>query len=240
MPSAAHLAAALGLSFAQPQLLESALTHRSFLNEHPERHSELVSNERLEFLGDAVLNMLAAQLVFARFPGEGEGALTELRAELVRTTTLAAYARSLDLGSYLRLSRGEQRAQAAQRDSLLADAFEALVGAVFLDQGLDAALLLLMPMFEQQLHAVATRSQQPNYRSVLQERIQSQRSVTPRYVVVSSAGPEHQRQFTVDVLIGAERLGTGQGASKQAASQAAARDALARLDPPDDHTTPDR
>ena len=230
MPTSAQLASALGITFRQPLLLEMALTHRSFLNEHPERHGELSSNERLEFLGDAIVNMIAARLVYERFPDRGEGELTEVRAALVRASTLAQFARSLELGLYLRLSKGELRSGARMRASLLADAFEALLGAIYLDQGLDEVQRILVPLLEQHLAAVAARSRQQNYRSRFQERMQSERNETPRYVVVASSGPEHQREFTVEVEVAGEQLGRGRGQSKRAAAQAAAQDALERLD----------
>jgi ribonuclease-3 len=230
MPAATKLAEALGLTFSRPLLLEVALTHRSFLNEHPEKHPELTSNERLEFLGDSIINMLAATCLYHSFPDKSEGELTELRAALVRTSTLAAYSRAINLGAYLRLSKGERSSGARQRDSLLADAFEALLGAIYLDQGMQPVQRLLEPLFEQQLQLVATRAQQRNFRSTLQERMQAERNETPRYHVVTSSGPDHQRQFTVEVLVGDQRLGTGQGVSKQAAAQQAAQHALAYLD----------
>ncbi|HEU5085904.1 MAG TPA: ribonuclease III [Roseiflexaceae bacterium] len=230
MPTSAQLASALGITFRQPLLLEMALTHRSFLNEHPERHNELSSNERLEFLGDAIVNMIAARLVYERFPDRGEGELTEVRAALVRTSALAQFARSLELGSYLRLSKGELRSGAQTRASLLADAFEALLGAIYLDQGLDEVQRIVAPLLEQHLATVAARSRQQNYRSRLQERMQSERNQTPHYVVVASSGPEHRREFTVEVEVSGEQLGRGRGQSKRAAAQAAAQDALERLD----------
>jgi len=142
------LIARLGVSFSNQRLLRSALVHRSFLHEHPEQAIELASNERLEFLGDAIINYTAATLVFERFPERGEGDLTLLRAALINTSTLAGFARMFDLGIYIRMSRGDEAGNGRQRDALLADTFEAVVAAIGLDSGLAAAQAFLMPLFE--------------------------------------------------------------------------------------------
>jgi ribonuclease III len=232
MPSLDRLIERLGVPFADPRLLQSALVHRSFLHEHPDQAVGLTSSERLEFLGDAILNYLAAQLVFERFPDRGEGELTGLRSALVKTTTLAGFARDLDLGAYIRLSKGEQRSGARDRDALLADTFEAVVAAIRLDGGLDAAYAFVEPLFNWQLDQIAAGNLMLDYKSQLQERIQAERNITPRYRMISVSGPEHRRDFTVEVLAAGARLGLGQGPSKQAAAQAAAQAALERLNAP--------
>jgi ribonuclease-3 len=189
-----------------------------------------MSSERLEFLGDGILNYLAGALVFERFPERGEGDLSELRAALVRTSALANFARSFDLGAYLRLSRGEESSGARTREALLADTFEALLAALYLDGGLECVRAFVMPLFERQLATINPNALRLDYRSMLQERIQAQRGVTPRYVTTGEQGPDHRREYTIEVLYGDVSLGVGQGHSKQAAAQAAARAALAQLD----------
>src|SRR6478672_4137021 len=154
MPSLDTLQKRLGLKFTNQQLLQSALVHRSFVHEHPEQAIDLIDNERLEFLGDAILNYLAGTLLYDRFPRRGEGELTGLRSALVRTATLASFARDLGLGTYIRLSKGEEINGARERDALLADTFEALVAAIYLDQGLATAKLFVDLLFEQQIEAI--------------------------------------------------------------------------------------
>jgi ribonuclease-3 len=229
MPSLDTLIARLGVTFADQRLLRSALIHRSFLHEHPDQALDLASNERLEFLGDAIINSIAATLVFERFPERGEGDLTMLRAALINTTTLAGFARSFDLGAYIRLSKGDDASNGRQRDALLADTFEALLAAIYLDGGLSSAQAFVMPLFEQELARIEAHGLPLDFKSRLQQRIQAERNVTPRYRTVSVAGPEHRREFVVEVLAGEDSLGVGQGASKQAAAQAAAQAALERL-----------
>jgi ribonuclease III len=229
MPSLDTLQSHLGLRFADAKLLRSALTHRSFLHEHPEQGIGLTDGERLEFLGDAILNYLAGTLLFDRFPSRGEGALTGLRSALVKTATLAGFARDLGLGSYIRLSKGEEINGARERDALLADTFEALVAAIYLDQGLETAKVFVNLLFERQLEAIETYGLALDYKSQLQQRIQAERNVTPRYTVVAEQGQDPRREYIIEVLAGDVRLGKGQGPSKQAAAQAAARAALEEL-----------
>jgi len=230
VPSLDTLIARLGVTFADRRLLQSALVHRSFLHEHPERTPNLVSNERLEFLGDSVVNYLAATLVFERFPDRGEGELTMLRAALINTATLAGFARAFDLGDYVRLSKGDDVGNARQRDTLLADTFEALLAAIYLDRGLDAVRDFILPLFEQELAEISIHGLPLDFKSRLQQRIQADRNITPRYLTTSVTGPEHRREFVVEVFAGDDRLGVGQGASKQAAAQRAAQMALEQLD----------
>lgn len=219
----------LGVRFGDLRLLRSALVHRSFAHEHPDQVFDLIDSERLEFLGDSILNYLSAALVFERFPTRGEGELTGLRSALVKTATLAGFARDLGLGAYVRLSRGEEISGARDRDALLADTFEALLAAVYLDTGLEAARAFVGPLLEQQIERIAAHGLALDYKSRLQEWVQAAWNITPRYRVVSVAGPDHRREFTVEVLAGERRLGDGHGASKQAATQAAAQAALEQL-----------
>ncbi|HWQ13678.1 MAG TPA: ribonuclease III [Roseiflexaceae bacterium] len=229
MPSIESLQTILGVS-VRPRLLEEALTHRSYLNERVGERLGLSSNERLEFLGDSIVNAVAAALLYEQLPEADEGQLTAMRTRLIRTETLAEFARRFDLGRYIRMGRGEELGGARDRDAMLADTFEALVAALFLEGGLAAAQALLVPLFEQEIAVVAARGLQPDYKSALLARIQAERTITPRYRTVAATGPEHRRAFTVEVLAGDEVLGVGQGMSKQAAAQAAARAALERLD----------
>jgi ribonuclease-3 len=227
---ASKLEELIGVPFRDERLLQSAFVHRSFMHERPDRVPGLTSNERLEFLGDAVLNFLTASWLFARYPDKTEGDLTALRAALVKTSTLAGFARELGLGAQIRISRGEDTPAARDRAPLLADVFEAVLGAVYLDQGLDAARAFVLPFLERQLSAIESGDAEIDYRTRLQELVQARFNKTPRYQVVAVSGKDHQREFTQEVLVGDDVYGSGSGPSKQAAAQAAARAALARLD----------
>lgn len=230
MPPLDRLQTSLGLFFSDPNLLQSALIHSSFLHERPDQGVGLIDGERLEFLGDAILNYLTAALLFERYPQRGEGELTTLRSALVKTTTLAEFARTINLGAYVRLSKGEEQSGARERDALLADTFEALVAAVYLDQGIDAAQLFVAQFFEPQLAEIDANGLALDYKSQLQQRIQAERNITPRYYVIAETGSDPRREYTMAVLAGDEQLGVGAGPSKQAAAQAAARLALQQLD----------
>ncbi|MEO7911208.1 MAG: ribonuclease III [Roseiflexaceae bacterium] len=230
MPSLDTLQTRLGLRFVEPMLLRSALVHRSFLHEHPDQAIGLTDGERLEFLGDAILNYLTATLLYNRFPSQGEGDLTILRAALVRTATLAEFARELELGAYIWMSKGDERNGARERDALLADTFESLIAAIYLDQGLETTSTFINLLFEQQIEAIETHGLALDYKSQLQQRIQAERNITPRYNVIAEQGQDPRREYTIEVLAGDIRLGAGQGSSKQAAAQAAAQAALARLE----------
>jgi ribonuclease-3 len=197
---------------------------------HEHYESLLQPNERLEFLGDSVLNFLTAQYLYQTFPERGEGQLTAMRASLVRTGSLARFARQIDLGAHLKLGKGEEHSGGRERDNLLADAFEAVLAAVYLDQGMGVANQFLQPLLETQATRIAMDGLQLDDKSQLQERVQSERNQTPRYRTVSTTGPDHNRTFTIEVFVGDERLGIGVGNSKQAAAQAAARAALEYLD----------
>lgn len=223
--------AALGITLRDPQLLEQALTHRSYISEQPEslRRTDN-SNERLEFLGDAVLNTVAAHWLYAQFPQHSEGELTTLRAALVRTATLARIARELQLGQHVRLSRSERQHRLHERDSLLADTFEAVVGAIFLDQGFAAVQHFLEPLLRTELARVAAGDTEQDYRTRLQQMTQAASNTQPTYRLLEETGPAHERTFTMEVLIGSDSAGVGTGRTKQAAAQAAARAAIAKLD----------
>jgi ribonuclease-3 len=228
---------ALGVQFKDPELLDSALTHRSFVHEHYE--SPLQPNERLEFLGDSVLNFLTAQYLYHTFPDQSEGQLTAIRASLVRAATLARFARSFGLGKYLKLGKGEEHSGGRERNNLLADAFEAVLAAIYIDQGMAVADSFLIPLLEAESAHVALHGVQLDHKSRLQERVQSERNQTPRYRTLNAEGPDHSRTFTIEVFAGDQRLGVGVGNSKQMAAQAAAEAALEFLDvQARDETTP--
>lgn len=212
----------LGVKFTNLDLLTQALTHRSCLNENAK---VTVSNERLEFLGDSVLSLLTSQELFARFPAYPEGKLTNMRSALVRTQTLAKIAKSLDLGESLLMSKGEERSGGRKNVSILADAFEAILGAVFLDSGLESAKSLL----KKHLFPLIDSIQIYDFKSKLQEVVQEQEKVAPTYQVVKETGPDHDKLFTVVVFAGKKELGQGGGKSKQEAEQDAARIALETL-----------
>ena len=220
----------IGVPFNDERLLQSAFVHRSFIHEHPERLPGLTANERLEFLGDAVLNFITAAWLYTRYPTYSEGDLTALRAALVKTSTLADFARSLDLGAYIRISRGEDTAVARNRAPLLADVFEAVLGAIYLDQDLAAARAFVFPFLERQVAAIFSGATEIDYRTRLQMQAQARYNQTPVYRTREVHGPDHQREFTLEVLVGERTLGVGCGPSKQAAAKAAAKAALALLD----------
>jgi len=219
-----RLERALGHYFRQPHLLVDALTHRSYAYEFA--GPGVVSNERLEFLGDAVLGLIASDLLFRAYPEADEGQLTNLRAALVRASTLGALARRLDVGPHLRLGRGEEATGGRERELLLARAVEALIGAVYLDAGLDSTRAVLEPLLKGELEHVATRHTIKDNKSLLQELAQARLGITPHYRLVSEEGPSHDRTFTVEVVIGELVAGRGSGRSKRQAEQAAAKEAL--------------
>lgn len=216
--------ARLGVEFRDLSLLQRALTHRSYLNEHPEHALE--DNERLEFLGDAVLDFVAGAWLYHRFPEMDEGRLTRLRAGLVRTETLAAFARRYKLGEALLLGRGEDESGGRKRQKNLCGAFEALVGALYLDQGMEAVSALVEPLFGPALTDILDRAADKDAKSQFQEWSQAALGLTPIYRTVATQGPDHAKEFTVAVMLGGTECGRGIGPSKQLAAQAAARRAL--------------
>ncbi len=220
-----------GIQFQDKTYLSRAFVHRSYLNEADDRF-ELPDNERLEFLGDAVLGFVASEMLYKRFPNLREGELTNLRAALVRRETLARFARQLHLGEYLLLGHGEEESGGRTRPATLCATFEAVVGAVYMDQGLAAVREFLAPMLAEELDRVASRALAKDPKSRLQEWVQSEKGATPRYRTVSSEGPDHARVFTVQVTVDKEPYGVGRGRSKQEAAQSAAAMALHRFGQP--------
>jgi ribonuclease-3 len=224
--SAADLAARLGLKFANLHLLVRALTHRSYVNENP---SAVEDNERLEFLGDAVLDFVVGAWVYNHFPEMQEGDLTRMRSALVRTDTLAEFARQLDLGPALRLGRGELASGGRLRDNLLCATFEATIGAMYLDAGIPTVETFIEPLLTAFSNKVISQVDYYDPKSTLQEWAQANKLGTPRYSTVSASGPDHARVFTVEVHIDGHVRGQGEGTSKQVAAQNAAHAALESL-----------
>lgn len=222
----------LGVRFRNLELLRQALTHLSYVNELSPHLRDAVrqSNERLEFLGDAVLSLLVAEFLYRRYPDAPEGELTAYRTALVRTQTLARWARQLGLEDVLYLGRGEQPEPGRPvRDRILAGAFEAVLGAIYLDRGIGAARQFLIRLLEAEADERISLDQAANYKGRLQELTQERLHITPVYRTIAVSGPAHQRTFTAEVLIGERPFGVGHGPSKRAAEQEAARRALERL-----------
>lgn len=217
-----------GLTFEDWSLLRTALTHRSYLNEHPDLDWD--DNERLEYLGDAVLDFLLAEFLFERFPAAAEGELTGLRAVLVRRETLARLAQGMGFGQALFMGYGEAETGGRERHATLCAALEAVIGALYLDQGLEGVRQWVLPLMERELAVARAEVADKDPKSRLQEKAQGLLGVTPRYRTVHAEGPDHAKTFTVEVTIGDTVCGVGQGPNKQQAAQRAALDALAHLD----------
>ena len=216
---------ALGYSFRDKALLEEALTHRTFVNETGGGKD----NQRLEFFGDAVLDFLLSDLLLVRFPTSREGELTRIRAALVDEGSLAKIALGLDLGSCLRLGRGEEKGGGREKRSLLADAFEALLAALYLDGGIEVARRVVLVHFEPLLTSGDELSGR-DFKTGLQERARLERGQLPRYQLKQVSGPDHDRRFTVEIYLGDQLMGEGEGRTKKEAEQAAARVAWVRLE----------
>jgi ribonuclease-3 len=215
------------ISFRQEYLLEQAFTHLSYLNENPDFARP--SNERLEFLGDAILNFIVAEKLYKEFPKLPEGELTEIRASLVCRDTLAELASSLKLGDWLLLGRGEEANGGRAKASNLANAMEALIGALYLDQGLARARRFILRQLKPELEKIKAGKTTPNYKALVQEFIQGQKRPTPVYRLVEATGPDHSKQFTAEILVEGEALGKGTGKSKKTAEIQAARAAWQKL-----------
>lgn len=221
-----EFAARLNLPFQDNLLLDRALTHRSYLNEHPEA---LEDNERLEFLGDAVLDFVVGAWLYNRFPEMNEGDMTRLRAALVRTERLANFAEQIDLGPLLRLGRGEDEGGGRTRPAMLCACFEALIGALYLDVGVSAVETFMAPMLEVASDAILIHHHDRDAKSILQEWAQSLGFPAPGYRIVAETGPDHDKTFEVEVVIKDQVYGRGTGRSKQSASKVAARAALEKI-----------
>ena len=213
----------IGVQFKNVRLLKQAFVHRSHLNENSEFST---SNERLEFLGDAVLSFLTSNYLYQTYPDSPEGILTNIRSSLVKTSSLSEIALKLELGTLLYLSHGEEESGGRNNPSLLADTFEAVLGAIFLDQGIDAARQMLAAHLFPRADDIVEKKAYNDYKSLLQETVQEQQRVSPTYRIAKTEGPDHAKTFWVEALIGERIVGSGLGKSKQEAEQAAAANAL--------------
>ena len=224
MPDFDTFAAKLGIAFRDPGILAEALTHRSYLNEHREYAG--AHNERLEFLGDAVLELSVTDFLFKKFPAKPEGELTAYRAALVNTVSLAESATALNMSDYLLLSKGEAKDTGRARDVILADAFEAVIGAIYLDQGYAAAETFIARQLYDKIDDVIAKRTYRDPKSRFQEAAQEKKGITPRYETLDEVGPDHDKRFTVGVFLNGEEAARGEGKSKQEAEQSAAQAAL--------------
>ncbi len=227
MAELAVLQEILGVSFKDLSRLEQALVHSSYINENPDFAP--TSNERLEFLGDAILGSVVAEKLYQDLPSFTEGEMTKLRAALVRRDALARAARAISLGDYLYLGKGEEASGGRHKPVNLAGALEAVIAAIFLDQGSATAKNFIMRLFNKELQKVVSQGAGVDYKSQLQELIQAREQQTPAYYVIEAKGPDHDRRFTVEVRAGDTVLGRGSGKSKKEAETEAARSALERL-----------
>ena len=221
------LETAIGYRFHNISLLQNALTHSSYANER--WHNSLLSNERLEFLGDSILGMLVAEYLYRNFPDRPEGELTRMRADMVCEKTLAAVANSIHLGDHLLLGHGEGQGGGRTRDSILADAVESVIAASFLDGGMEAALQFIRRFILVQVPV--TKLHNADYKTQLQELVQQKRNQVLSYQLVGESGPDHDKHFDVEVTLNGAVIGSGQGSSKKRAEQDAARNAIAALFP---------
>ncbi len=213
----------LGITLSENKALDLAFIHRSYLNESK---AIRISNERLEFLGDSILSFLVSQFLYRTYPDLAEGELTALRSSLVKTKSLYEIAKELDLGVYLKLSRGEDESGGRTNPSILADTFEALLGAIYLDQGLDSVEKVIQGFLLPKLTEIIQKQSHRDAKSSFQELVQEKTKISPTYKVISEIGPDHAKTFTVGVYIAETLHGKGMGKSKQEAEQFAAADAL--------------
>ena len=223
----AGLCRALGIQFNNLKLLHQALVHTSYANEA--KGAGCSHNERLEFLGDAVLDLIVSSYLFSQCPHLPEGDLTKARAQVVCEPTLARRAAKIALGGYLLLGKGEALSGGRERISILADAFEAVIGAVYLDAGFKSAAKFVLKQLEEDLHSVEQGDYFRDYKTLLQEIVQRNNESKAIYEVVSERGPDHDKLFEVSVTINHERLGSGWGKSKKEAEQKAAQEALLKM-----------
>ncbi len=222
-----ELEEAIGYRFRNVTLLQNALAHSSYANER--WHDPLKSNERLEFLGDSVLGMLVAEYLYRTFPDRPEGELTRMRADMVCEKTLAVVANRLDLGKHLLLGRGEELGGGRSRESILADAVESVIAACYLDGGMDAAVQFIKRFIL--VNVPVSRLHNADYKTALQELVQQKKNQTLSYVLVGETGPDHDKQFCVELQLNGKVVGTGTGTSKKRAEQAAAHAAIEKLFP---------
>ena len=227
MPELAPLQKRLGHTFTKLDLLVEALTHRSYLNEHRDYTGS--HNERLEFLGDAVLELVVTDFLFKKFPAKLEGELTSYRAALVNTVSLAETSQALGTNEFLLLSKGEAKDTGRARDVILADAFEAIIGAIYLDAGYSAAETFITTKLCSKIDSVIEKRSYQDAKSRFQEAAQEKRGLTPSYDTLSEVGPDHAKVFTVGAFIGTAEIARGEGVSKQEAEQKAAQAGLDKM-----------
>lgn len=221
------LETAIGYRFHNIQLLQNALTHSSYANER--WHNSLLSNERLEFLGDSVLGMLVAEYLYSNFPNRPEGELTRMRADMVCEQTLAAAANRIGIGEHLLLGHGEEQGGGRKRNSILADAMESVIAACFLDGGMEAALKVVQQFIL--VEVPVTKLHNADYKTKLQELVQQKKNQILTYRLAGQSGPDHDKQFDVEVSLNGQVVGSGSGSSKKRAEQMAARSAIEKLFP---------
>lgn len=214
----------IGITFKNKNLLRQAFTHRSYLNEH--RDTELVHNERLEFLGDAVLELIVTEYLYAKYPDSTEGELTAFRSALVNAVTMSDAASKLGMNDYLLLSKGESKDIGRARQIILANTIEAFIGAIFLDQGYDIAKYFISRNIFNLIEKIVEEKTWIDAKSKFQEQAQENESITPLYKTLKEEGPDHDKKFTVGVFLGKNKVAEGDGKSKQEAEQVAADNAL--------------
>lgn len=218
----------LKITFEDISLLDTAVTHRSYLNENTDKSR--TNNERLEFLGDAVLELITSEYLFSKYPQREEGDLTSFRAATVRTTTLAEVSRELGFGKYLKMSKGEEESGGKDKDYLLANLFEAILGAIYLDKGYSACKEYVYRVLIPKVEKIVEKRLDIDPKTRLQELTQSMFRETPMYKVINEEGPDHNKLFTVKAEIASKALGIGQGSSKQKAEEEAAKESLQMLE----------
>ncbi len=224
-----RLETAIGYRFTDKALLRRAMTHSSHSNETGDKNHHLLCNERLEFLGDSVLSIVVSRYLYTAYPQEGEGVLTNMRKDVVCAEALARYARSIGIGDCLLLGKGEAQTGGYDKENILADAFEALLAAIYLDAGDRAMAIidaLLLPLVEKDLSELISKGIDGDYKTPLQQLVQQTEGDVLEYVLISSNGPDHQKTFEVEVRVNSNPCGRGVGTSKRKAEQAAAKAAL--------------
>ena len=214
----------IGLDFQNPELLEIALTHRSYLNEH--QGAKIQNNERQEYLGDAVLELIISDYIFRKYPDKAEGELTSIRSAVVRTESLAEESRKLGIGEHLQMSKGEKDSGGKDKDYLLANAYEAVLGAIYLDSGMESCIQFVTRTLVPKIDYIVENNLFIDPKTQAQEIIQSRYKTTPTYEIVKEEGPDHDKKFTVALLINKKEKAQGQGTSKQKAEESAALTAI--------------
>ena len=221
-----RLESAVGYSFKDKSLLHRAMTHSSHSNETGEKNHHLLCNERLEFLGDSVLSIVVSRYLYATYPQEGEGVLTNMRKDVVCAEALARYARRIGIGDCLRLGKGEAQSGGFDKENILADAFEALLAAIYLDageRGMDIIAAFLLPLVQKDLSELESKGIDGDYKTPLQQLVQQTEGDVLEYILIRADGPDHQKTFEVEVRVNSNPCGRGVGTSKRKAEQAAAK-----------------